>query len=243
MSSILKALRKLEEEKRGGKLEAPELRVDQGQPVTKPGPLVPLAVGILFGAVVVGLFFLWSTESTQERDNVQNVTQAPVAPVTSQAHPVPQVVVDQQTAPETAKTLQQPSLAAPVKSETEFASIANETSVPGAVREPTPVPEVAQEPVRQTKETVPLDTEEPVRSIRAVEKPEAPQQGIMLPEGINLIVTEVFYQDAFNSMAVVNDLPVMVGSHIDSAVVTEIHADRVLFEIDGKVYSVPVPLP
>jgi len=28
MSSILKALRKLEEEKRGGKLEAPDLRVD-----------------------------------------------------------------------------------------------------------------------------------------------------------------------------------------------------------------------
>ena len=44
-------------------------------------------------------------------------------------------------------------------------------------------------------------------------------------------------------MAVVNDLPVMVGSHVDAAVVTEIRTDQVLFEIDGKVYSVSAAHP
>jgi hypothetical protein len=64
-----------------------------------------------------------------------------------------------------------------------------------------------------------------------------------LPAGIRLQVSEIYYQGDLNSMAVVNDLPVMVGSHIDSALVTEIQADRVLFEIDGEVFTVSPPQP
>jgi len=77
----------------------------------------------------------------------------------------------------------------------------------------------------------------------AVEKKNLPGEVAMLPDGISLIVTEIFYQDAVNSMAVVNDLPVMVGSHIDSAVITAIDVDRVLFEIDGNVYAVSASQP
>jgi hypothetical protein len=89
----------------------------------------------------------------------------------------------------------------------------------------------------------PADVAEPAAPVEVVAQQKLPQQTVALPDGIRLNVTEIFYQDAVNSMAVVNDLPVMVGSHVDAAVVTEIRTDRVLFEIDGKVYSVSTPHP
>jgi hypothetical protein len=61
----------------------------------------------------------------------------------------------------------------------------------------------------------------------------------VLPDGISLLVSEIFYQqDSANSMAVVNDLPVMVGSQVDSAVVAEILPDSVVFKIGDKTYAV-----
>jgi len=244
MSSILKALRKIEEEKRGGKLEAPDLRSDQGRPVVTRKPLIPLVVGIVFGVVVAGLFFLWSGGFRQDRNVVSEVTRPPVAPVTSQAPPVQQVIVGKQMAPETiAKTLQQAAPLTPVKSEAPVESTANELPASRIVREPIPAPKVVHRPVKHAKPQNPPDAGEPATPTGAAAEPELPANNLTLPEGIELIVTEVFYKDAVNSMAVVNDLPVMVGSHVDSAVVTEIHADRVLFEVDGKVYSVPALLP
>ena len=91
-------------------------------------------------------------------------------------------------------------------------------------------------PVRMSP--APADIAKPAAPVEVVVQQELPPETVALPDGIRLNVTEIFYQDAVNSMAVVNDLPVMVGSHVDSAVVTEIRADRVLFEIDGKVYPV-----
>ncbi len=66
-----------------------------------------------------------------------------------------------------------------------------------------------------------------------------------LPEGVHLKVSETFYhEDPANSMAVVNDLPVMIGTFVDSAMVLEIHSDKVVFKIDDTLYDVPVkPLP
>ena len=62
-----------------------------------------------------------------------------------------------------------------------------------------------------------------------------------LPEGVLLKVSETFYyDDPANSMAVVNDLPVMIGTFVDSAVVQEIHSDKVVFKIDAQTYDVPV---
>ena len=65
-----------------------------------------------------------------------------------------------------------------------------------------------------------------------------------LPVGTSLKVTEVFYQDdPANSMAVVNDLPVMIGTFVDSAVVLEIRSDKVVFKIGDDSYDVPVTPP
>lgn len=61
----------------------------------------------------------------------------------------------------------------------------------------------------------------------------------VLPDGISLHVSEIFFQqDSANSMAVVNDLPVMVGSQVDSAVVAEILPDSVVFAIGDRTYAI-----
>ena len=73
----------------------------------------------------------------------------------------------------------------------------------------------------------------------AIVAPTAPTVSTELPEGVSLLVTEIFFQgDSTNSMAVVNDLPVMIGTQVDAATVIEIHPDRVLFKLDGKTYTV-----
>ena len=225
MSSILKALRKLEEEKRGGKLEAPDLRVDQGQSTTVRKSLLALVVGVVLGALIVGLIFFWPTGTPQKPDVVQSVPPTALSPVIEPPVASPEVVTDPPPAPQTEKPLQ--ATTAPAKPE---------ASVTAVVSDP-----VVTRPERMTP--APADIAEPVAPVEVVAQQELPQETVALPDGIRLNVTEIFYQDAVNSMAVVNDLPVMVGSYVDAAVVTEIRTDQVLFEIDGKVYSVSAPHP
>ena len=64
MSSILKALRKVGEEKRVDQHAAPDLRLDQGITPVKSKLFLPLLIGIVLGAVVIApLFLLASKES------------------------------------------------------------------------------------------------------------------------------------------------------------------------------------
>jgi general secretion pathway protein B len=225
MSSILKALRKLEEEKRGGKLEAPDLRVDQGQSVAVGKSLLPLIVGVVLGAVVVGLIFFWPTGTRQKPDVMQSVTPTVLSPVVEPPAASPQIVTDPPPASQTAKPL----------------LVATAPAKPAASVAPVVSEPVVSRPVRMSP--APADIAKPAAPVEVVVQQELPTETMALPYGMSLNVTEIFYQDVVNSMAVVNDLPVMVGSHVDSAVVTEIRADRVLFEIDGKVYPVSVLQP
>ncbi len=57
-------------------------------------------------------------------------------------------------------------------------------------------------------------------------------------------MSEIFHQkDNANSMAVVNDLPVMLGTYVDSALVKAINKDSVEFEFNGNSFLVPVSEP
>jgi general secretion pathway protein B len=239
MSSILKALRKLEEEKRGGKHEAPDLRVDRGRSEAVGSPFVPLVIGVVCGTVVVGLFFLWPEGSRQMRGVVPSEIRAPSAPVASQPPRSPQTVVEKPVVPATTKTL--PHNAAP-------ASLAPETpaATTAAVNQPVVAktqPVTGSAAASQSKNNGHPDTVSAVRQPEVVAKQTPAPKAAELPAGISLLVTEIYYLGDVNSMAVVNDLPVMIGSHVDSAVVTEIQADRVLFEIDDQVYPVTVRQP
>jgi hypothetical protein len=57
----------------------------------------------------------------------------------------------------------------------------------------------------------------------------------------HLRVTEIFPANAAGGrMALVNGLPVMEGTRVDDALVREIRAGEVLFEIDGRSVTVPL---
>ncbi len=233
MSSILKALRKLEEEKRGGKLETPDLRVDQGQSAPVGKSFLPVVAGIVCGAAMVGLFFLWPAGPARKRDTLQSASPAAAVPLVAS----PQLATVAPPVPATAEVLQ--DRAVPAKPETPVTDAVSEPAGMPVMRAPNSVTATSSGPRRESTGLVAPDTAAPVEPAMTVVQNSVPGESMALPESISLVVTEIFYQGGANSMAVVNDLPVMVGSHIDSAVVTAIHVDRVLFEINGKVYPVP----
>ena len=202
MSSILKSLRKIEEEKRGAVRAAPDLRVDQGFAPAKSKQLLPLLTGLALGAVIVGLFFLWSP--------------GPMAPVVKDQ--------PQTKAKEVVSAVKQ-------NSKTSGAGQAEKAIAPAKKEQKPDVPIVVSRSAKATQTPPAVMAAAP-----------APTVYSELPDGISLLVTEIFFQeDSANSMAVVNDLPVMIGTHVDSAVVTEIRPDRVLFKLGGKTYTVTVP--
>lgn len=51
-------------------------------------------------------------------------------------------------------------------------------------------------------------------------------------------VTEIYYQDAGGSVAVINDLPVMEGTMVNDGRVDKILADRVRLIIDGEALDI-----
>lgn len=207
MSSILKSLRKIEEEKRGVVHAAPDLRVDQGFVPAKSKQLLPLLTGFALGAVIVGLFFLWSSRPTLPEVKSQPLAVVKNQPLTK----VNKVFSTVEQGSETSDAGREKRVVAPVKKEL-APDVSKVASNPGNTIQTPPVVIVA---------------------------PAAPTVPLELPEGVSLLVTEIFFQeDSVNSMAVVNDLPVMVGTHVDSAIVTEIRSDSVLFKLDGEIYTV-----
>lgn len=243
MSSILKALRKVGEEKRVDQHAAPDLRLDQGLTLAESKPFLPLLTGIALGAVIVGLFFLWVQKDAEPV--------AKVVPLTSTA----QVVSVEKKAVDLAVPAN--ILTEEKTSDKSFEDLAESTKVPvvAVASEPKVVLEnikiesLAKSPVNKpqppsvaslaSKTATTKQAPSIVVATKALVAKEAE-----LPEGVSLLVTEIFHQqDNANSMAVVNDLPVMIGSHVDSAVVTEIRPDSVLFNIDGKSFAVAVSKP
>jgi len=285
MSSILKALRKIEEEKRVAKHKAPDLRVDQGLVSLKSWPFLPLLVGVVFGAVLVGVFFLWSSKDsapvaeskpepkTEEIVVVDKQDQKTLA--SSQVH----LVVDSATTgvparenrltEQARKELAEIDKVSVVIMSPEPVTVAENrraitvisTPTPTATATPTPTatpaPTVATIPTPTAKASIQKAIEPEKATPEATIVASTPSNTIQampaatasalstaitpeLPEGVSLLVAEIFYQDnSTNSMAVVNDLPVMVGTQVDDAIVTEIRPEHVLFKIGDKTYIVP----
>lgn len=249
MSSILKALRKIEEEKRVASHAAPDLRMDQGLTQVKPKPLLPLIAGVALGSVCVGLFFLWSASDSQEV--VQQPVPEPQRFAAESKPTIPVVVVPQEErvvipARETVPAQEPPVHRPPSVNAVE------PTEVP-AVKpvEPSNGPLSEAENERVAEPLVPSRVKtKPVVAVEkaaAARKPEIlpveplPVKPQALPDGLLLHVSEIFYQDeAINSMAVVNDLPVMVGTFVDSAVVVEIRPEEVVFKVGDDLFDVRV---
>ena len=270
MSSILKALRKVGEEKRSDRHAAPDLRLDQGLAPVKSRPFLPLLLGIALGAVIIGPIFLLAFKDSEPVAKVQPKTTAqPITKDQPLAKSEEAVDAEKKAVNSTAIVDVSPINSAIDQSRKD---VVKPVKVPVVILSPDPVttlepviiPESATTPVQEKivksvqatnvpvkKQTV---TEAPViieKTPEIMQKP--PELAVVntlqaesseLPDGISLVVTEIFYnEDSTNSMAVINELPVMVGTYIDSAVVAAIQADSVLFVINGKSYVVAPSIP
>lgn len=234
MSSILKALKKLEEEQAGRPAASPS--GSGGQFVAPPRagrrPVLLLVVGIGAGLLLAGgLYALLGERSafspaTSSSPLVEKPadSSATVAPATdlaaSKAAPAgpertpPAVTPALNAAPQEA--IRRPAVTEPVKAGRAVAVA------------PAPVAGKIKTEVRSGN----------VEQIQ-VERREIPAPGQQWAAS-HLTVSEILPDSGGGRMAIVNDLPVMEGTIVEDAVVKEIHPDRVLFVIDGK--SVVVPL-
>lgn len=253
MTSILKALRKIEEEKRTDKHAAPDLMSDQGSAPAKSKPFKPLLAGVVLGALIVGLFFLWSSRevapvlqaqsASKTEDFATVASQAQASASATQAQKAtdsastPDFYQKQALSGQSLKNLAESSKVSVATLPPEPVSV-NEnrkasTSVPVAMTLVKKVPLAENAETANNPLSLNLDSKTAV-TVNALSKNPSG-----LPEGISLLVSEIYFQDdSDNSMAVVNDLPVMVGTHLDAAVVAEIRPDSVLFEIGDLTYVV-----
>lgn len=217
MSSILKALKRLEEDK-AERLDAPvDIARDilrQTRKTSHPAPrqLLVLVVG---GLVVVagGLFLLdqWhSTRASEPLAQAEPAVSPPPPPVIApvEERPIvppavpgePEIVEVQMSPPPVARPKEPPIRAA--------APAAKATATPK-----TPVPVPSAQPV-------------PVAVVEPAAWPPLAVSGI------------AFQTEREARLAVVNDLPVMEGTLIEGAQVEEILADRVRFAWKGRTFEV-----
>jgi len=247
MSSILKAIRKVEDEKRAGQGVAPDLMVDHGVPAERPRTLLPLLAGVTLGALLVGLFFAFFSREPAQVAQQQPQADASARPeITGTAPPSKEgalsPVIQPKATPEPVMTVDREKDAGPVVLEQAMLPepvVAAPPAKPAAAKDTRPAfepsPPVTTQAVMATVTTQAVP-QQPAAPVEAKASP--------LPSGIVLLVSEIFHQEEdANSMAVVNDLPVMVGTHIDDAVVIAIHPDHVVFQIAEASYRVPLKQP
>ncbi len=229
MSTILKALKKLEEEKRAAAPETllGQILVDRGARRRPARSVLLVSAGVAGGLLLAllagsGIFWLKSP--------------SPVASVAAPAQPLP--------AEPTVVAAAEPGAAASSPA-APGAKVLSEITT--AVDRPVPAAPVLPQAV-----TVPLGTGEQVPAgLAPAGRDMSPQQvrvdGPQLPPAgqpraaLNLEISEIFpASDAGGAMALVNGLPVMEGTWVDDALVKEIRRGEVLFEIAGRTVVVPL---
>jgi len=235
MSTILKALKKLEADQRMAtptNLAGKIVTADRGgsRHGTRSAVLVGAGIsgGLLLAVVLLGAWLWWRPASPD------NLVQSSPAPAIQ-----PVAVVEQ----EAAKPLPISADPGPM------------TAVPPKQMVPVTTPQRQPEQAQTTALALPAPTRPaatPETPPSAAPPRETTAQQVMVtdrqipPPGQQwaapqLVVTEIFPPTAGQSrMAVVNGLPVMSGMLVEDALVEEIRADRVLFTIGGKTVSVPL---
>ncbi len=265
MSSILKALRKIEENKRVAEYAAPDLAHDQGAVPAKSSALRPLFAGIAIGAVVVGLIFL-QPKYTVDLATRQSTVKPLAIAATETMEQTPSLSIREEGTVVSQPSTNLPSKILPVAPEYNSIKAVDARQVPVAVL---PQEKIVVSVARRAETVLAKDVTSSSNSSRKSKialKPDItrteksapkvkslppvapvvdkPTLSLQLPAGVDLQLTEIFYQeDSASSMAVVNDLPVMVGSQVDSAVVTAIRPDSVMVKIDDNVYNLTLTRP
>ena len=244
MSTILKALKKLEDEKRAAApvhfsariVAAPTAarRSSHGVALIAAGAFGGLLLAV---AVICGWFWLRSAEP--EGGPSQVMPSAPSGPPALAALPAP---VSEQPARNAkgpvagASSRSAGNAAEPPPATAPAPSQARLTVTPPT--QPLPPPPGQSVSPRRAAATSPLHEASPAEVLVTDRQIPPPGQQWSAP---HLEVTDIFPPSAGSGwMAVVNGLPVMEGTMVADAVVEEIRADRVMFLIQGKVVTVPL---
>ncbi len=250
MSTILKALKKLEDERSGttGQLSGQVACHESDRSETgRPHAALFLAGGLLLGVLMAFGWFSWMKAGPDE---------VPVAAVSLVSGPVqkspppaqelvekssadsPEVLAEAVSEP--VVTVFQPVYEAtlPVVSKDSSSAGRAETVIEATISEP--------EPVKVVEKVVPPAAVIEVEEVQMLKEEVAavePPQFSPLAVPTNLQVSAIFFNQDGDSMAVVDDLPVMEGMMIDDVRVEKIFADKIHFNVDGALLVIPLLTP
>ncbi|TLM69316.1 MAG: hypothetical protein FDZ69_00660 [Deltaproteobacteria bacterium] len=238
MSSILKALKKLEEEQAGRASSAAGGGGGQFVAPSRGGrPLLLLVFGIATGLLLAGgLYVLLGQRAVS--------TAAPTASNPTNPTVAAPIVATPAAIPAVSAAPVRPAVPPAVTRPAAKAAKADKSLIPATASEPAAVtpqaPAVAVLSVQRpaAEEAAGRPSGEGVGQVQ-IERREIPAAGQQWAAP-QLAVSEVLPSSGGERMAIVNGLPVMEGTTVENAVVREIHPDRVLFVIDGKSVVVPV---
>ena len=235
MSSILKALRKLEQENQtGGQPNIPQplfAQVDAGRSWSWRVICGALLAGVMAGGVLTVLILNSGAEPP-----VAAISSAP-APVTASANS--NVISPTTTIPPAAALSSDPEPSVPIVAASAPVPVLPEKQpVNSSAVEQVSAPPPAEIPSATTVTTVQEVRMEGFDIPPAGFQRQEPRSDDPLP----YLVSEIVYLDEGGSMAVVNDLPVMEGTVVDGALLKQILADRIVLELDGRLVEVGLAL-
>jgi len=225
MSSILKALKKLEEDKaahRPGelKLDAEIVRTANSSRFFSTGAIVTSLLMLAAGSTVTYIYM--------KRDRPPSIPESKTPVVSSQQRPsVP--------AASEIKTEQLPAAVVVVPAENQKKPAHSE--VPRLPQQP-PLPGRPATTISAPRPAKPVVASEPADPAKTLKSPLPPASESVKdvpPLRVNGIA---FQNSAADSMAIVNGTPVSSGSIIEGITVEEIRKDRVLFQRNGEKFEI-----
>lgn len=239
MSSILKALKKLEEEQSGRSAPAGGSGGQFVAPVRAGQPFLLLILGVGAGLLLAGGgFALFGRPDIQGVSSPAQSNQKVDAPADHAAPLVTAVVADRMNAPVASpgQMQQRPAVAASAKpSDSVAARIAAGYGSAAAERTP---PSTTTEPVRTLPKAAAASGANQVENIE-VQRREIPAPGRQWTAPL-LAVSEILATSEGGRMAIVNGMPVMEGTMFEEALVEKIGDDHVVFVVEGKAVVVPL---
>lgn len=269
MSTILKALKKLEEDQARQSATTPAGHGGQFVSTDRTKrwwSLLLIACGVGVGLLLAGTAYLFSGH----RDFAQETMPIPAAerkstaavngesPGTVPAESPPRIIAQPQKPARVTVREKSPVALSPPASPTVVGSASSSILPPlpssRPALKPAPARPVADSPAPKNSQSLPVVTPPagPV-SVAPLELPPAggPVEQVQVERmeiprpgqqwvAPHLLVSEIIAASGGERMAIVNGLPVMAGTVVEDALVREIHPDRVVFDIDGKRVVVPL---
>ena len=220
MSSILKALKKLEHERSGRfpdslKIDSDILRGTDSSRSVSTFTLVLLFLLVFGGGAAVALFFM------KETKELTTTKPQPVITARSIPSPVSAPVISPETLPAEIVVVparKEPSGEASRKQQQKRALAGNSAD------------SIVKKPTRAAVSGIPNKPEEATEAVKR--KLPAANIPTLRVNGI------AFQNSSADSMAIVNGTPVSSGSTIDGITVVEVQKDRVLFQRNGEKFEI-----